>query len=111
MKMQQKDQENGVTPKKHWKPALTQGAKDANSPSVASRSAAFEKNLRDEQQVSNLTVITTIMYSKQLTRKENHKLSLVLPSQRIIITVLNLFAAKNTLILILLQALELFSSI
>ena len=52
MKMQQKDQENGVTPKKHWKPALTQGATDANSPSVASRSAAFENNMRDEQQVS-----------------------------------------------------------
>lgn len=52
--MQQKDQENGVTPKKHWKPALTQAAiKDANSPSVASRSAAFENNMRDEQQVSN----------------------------------------------------------
>lgn len=51
MKMQQKDQENGVAPKKHWKATLTQGAKDASSPSVASRSAAFETNTREEQEV------------------------------------------------------------
>lgn len=52
IKMQQKDQENGLTPKKHWK-ALTQGSGVTNSstgsPSVASRSAAFENNKRDEQ--------------------------------------------------------------
>jgi len=52
IKMQQKDQENGVTPKKHWK-ALTQGSGVTNSstssPSVASRSAAFENNTGDEQ--------------------------------------------------------------
>ncbi|XP_078365019.1 uncharacterized protein LOC144649406 [Oculina patagonica] len=52
MKMQQQDQENGVTPKKHWK-ALTQGttvnSSSTNSPSVASRSAAFENNAKDEQ--------------------------------------------------------------
>jgi len=55
--MQQKDQENGVTPKKHWK-ALTQGSgvtnSSADSPSVASRSAAFESNTRDEQKVKNV---------------------------------------------------------
>ena len=51
--MQQKDQENGVTPKKHWKATLTQGADDASSPSVASRSAVFETNARDEQKVSH----------------------------------------------------------
>ena len=54
--MQQKDQENSVTPKKHWK-ALTQGSGGTNSstssPSVASRSAAFENNERDEQKVKN----------------------------------------------------------
>lgn len=55
--MQQKDQENGVTPKKHWK-AVTQGPaisnSDVSSPSVASRSAAFEANAaRDEQKVRN----------------------------------------------------------
>ena len=59
MKMQQKDQENGVTPKKHWK-ALTQGTASnnsstaCNSPSVASRSVAFESNTRYEQKVKNL---------------------------------------------------------
>lgn len=57
MKMQQKDQENGVTPKKHWK-ALTQGSGVTNpstsSPSVASRSATFESNARDEQKVKNV---------------------------------------------------------
>ena len=55
--MQQKDQENSVTPKKHWK-ALTQGSGGTNSstssPSVASRSAAFENNERDEQKVKNV---------------------------------------------------------
>lgn len=55
--MQQKDQENGLTPKKHWK-ALTQGSGATNSstgsPSVASRSAAFENNKRDEQKVKNV---------------------------------------------------------
>lgn len=66
MQMQQKDQENGVTPKKHWK-ALTQGSGINNSsagsqsvasrsagfdsPSVASRSAAFETNAQNEQKV------------------------------------------------------------
>jgi len=49
LKMQQKDQENGVTPKKHWKATLTQGVDDASSPSVASRSAAFETKTKDEQ--------------------------------------------------------------
>jgi len=52
--MQQKDQENGVAPKKHWK-ALTQGSgitsSSTNSSSVASRSAVFENNARDEQKV------------------------------------------------------------
>ena len=55
--MQQKDQENGLTPKKHWK-ALTQGSGVTNSstssPSVASRSAAFENNEKDEQKVKNV---------------------------------------------------------
>ena len=59
MKMQQKDQENGVTPKKHWK-ALTQGSGVTNSstssPSVASRSAAFENNARDEQKVKTVVL-------------------------------------------------------
>lgn len=54
MKMQQKDQENGMAPKKHWK-AVTQGSGITNSsnssPSVASRSAAFENNTKDEQKV------------------------------------------------------------
>lgn len=49
--MQIKDQENGVTPKKHWKATLTQGANDTSSASVASRSAAFETNTREEQKV------------------------------------------------------------
>lgn len=52
LKMQQKDQENGVTPKKHWKATLAQGVDDASSPSVASRSAAFETKTKDEQKVS-----------------------------------------------------------
>lgn len=63
--MQQKDQENGVTPKKHWK-ALTQGSGVTNSStsssSVASRSAAFENNTGDEQKVKNVKV-TVILYS------------------------------------------------
>ena len=42
--MQQKDQENIVSPKKHWK-ALSHGLKDSDSPSIASRSAAFETNI------------------------------------------------------------------
>ena len=57
--MQQKDQENGVAPKKHWK-ALTQGSGVTNSsnssPSVASRSAAFENNTKDEQKVRYTTL-------------------------------------------------------
>ena len=53
LKMQRKDQENGATPKKHWKATLTQAADDNSSPSVASRSAAFETNTRDEQKVSH----------------------------------------------------------
>jgi len=55
--MQQKDQENSVTPKKHWK-ALTQGSgvssSSTGSSSVASRSAAFENNARDERKVKNV---------------------------------------------------------
>ena len=53
MKMQQKDQENGATPKKHWK-AVTQGTGvnncNVSSPSVASRSAAFQANAAKDQQ-------------------------------------------------------------
>lgn len=54
MKMQQKDQENGAMPKKHWK-AVTQGTGvnnycNVSSPSVASRSAAFQANAAKDQQ-------------------------------------------------------------
>lgn len=71
MKMQQQDQENGVTPKKHWK-ALTQGttvnSSSTNSPSVASRSAAFENNAKDEQKVKN-TVLKNISNKNDLTNQ------------------------------------------
>lgn len=57
MKMQQKDQENGATPKKHWK-AVTQGAgvnnSNVSSPSVASRSATFQANAARDQQKENI---------------------------------------------------------
>lgn len=49
-----KDQENGVTPKKHWKAAIAQGTNNDSSPSVASRSAAFGVNQKEEQKVSHL---------------------------------------------------------
>lgn len=71
MQMQQKDQENGVTPKKHWK-ALTQGTainnSSTNSPSVASRSAAFENNAKDEQKVKNIEC--TLL--KNISNKNNY---------------------------------------
>jgi len=50
LKMQMKDQENGVTPKKHWKPAIAQATNSDSSPSVASRSAAFEVNQKEEHE-------------------------------------------------------------
>lgn len=54
--MQMKDQENGVTPKKHWKAAIAQATNSDSSPSVASRSAAFEVNQKEEHKVSHLFV-------------------------------------------------------
>lgn len=49
-----KDQENGLTPKKHWKAAIAQATNSDSSPSVASRSAAFEVNQKEEHKVSHL---------------------------------------------------------
>ena len=40
--MQQKDQENAPSPKKHWRQLDFGGVKDNSSPSVVARSAAFK---------------------------------------------------------------------
>ncbi|XP_068722364.1 anillin-like isoform X2 [Montipora capricornis] len=50
LKMQQKDQENGATPKKHWKAALVQDPNKEKSPSVATRSAVFEASHQKGQE-------------------------------------------------------------
>ncbi|XP_031572487.1 anillin-like [Actinia tenebrosa] len=48
--MQQKDQENKTTPKKHWKKALDMNSNENSSPTVAARSAIFAQD-KDSQPI------------------------------------------------------------
>ena len=46
--MQQKDQENAPSPKKHWRQLDFGGGKDNSSPSVVARSAAFKTKAAEQ---------------------------------------------------------------
>ena len=65
--MQQKDQENKTTPKKHWKKALDMNSNENASPTVAARSAIFE----NQPQVLPSTQIYSqlIFYSLFITQQ------------------------------------------